>query len=543
MGTFEVKARCRASGEYNVGSAARWQPPTLKAMVSFLRSSTLKRLFCAALLAGACLQSGMFASLEVRSLHKNYSAEYAEGHVLWMAMQMADRHTAYQPIDRLPFVLFPYTPLYMLTTRAVGMLTGDLLLAGRALSLACTLAISLVLGLTVFGCLSRRASLLWRWAAAGFAGTQFLLMQSVVLCAPIMRVDMLALCFAYAGLAVFICAGRRQLGQCVAVALFVLAVFTKQIMLPIPLTCLMVGLLDNWRQTVRAYALGAVLGIAGLAACISYFGGNFLNHVFFYNAAPFSIWHGLQQVAEHLHQNLSLAAVAAAACFGVWKRGTAAASTWSRFRHGLRNNLYFRAVVVAAVHFAATTAWLLSIGKHGSAINYFLEWDMGACLLGGLFVFRLLATWKTTGTRSGTGALAYLLLPSMTILAVLSSILMVSPSRQADWDRRQTISAAHVIQAIRDTPGPVFSEEMLLALKAGKPLIAEMASATFMAQEGKWDERPLVKMMEEQRFGLVVVRDLDNKDLYTPAMKAAVEGAYIFVEQSGVCNLYRPRPR
>jgi hypothetical protein len=494
------------------------------------------------LVALACLKVLMFLVIEVRNIRNPYSANYGEGHVQWMTMQILDRHSAYQPVDRIPYVVYPYTPLYMLTARFVSHFAGDLLLTGRWLSLASTLAIALVVGLTVFLCLPTRAPLSWRLASATFGGAQLPFLDSVLECSPVMRVDMLALLLSFSGLAVFIFAGRRQTGLYAAVAFFVLALFTKQATLPIPATCLIAGLLVNWRQTVRAYAFGAVLGITGLAGFTAYFGRAFLYHVFPYNVAPFSWSHGLFQIGMHLDV---LTVVAAATCFGVWNGKAAAHSGWLPFlRRRLTGSLYDRTVVLGGAHLALAVAWTLSIGKAGASSNYFLEWDIGSCLVIGLFVFRLLATRNATRVPSPIAAASYLLVALIAISAVVSALPTVLLHDY--WRAGQlqdNADSARVVQAIHDTPGPVISEDLLLSLKAGKPVIVELATVNFLRRMGRWDERPLVEMLEQRRIGLVVVLDLAFADRYSPSMKAALKTAYALSESIGDYSLYRPRPQ
>ena len=503
----------------------------------------LKNIVCASLVALACLQILMFVVIEVRLVRKPSTSSYGEGPVQWMAMQILDRHLAYQPIDRIPYVVYPYPPLYMLTARFLSHFAGDLLLTGRSLSAASALAIALIIGLTVFLGLPTHAPKRWRLASATFGGAQLLLMWSVITYAPIMRVDMLALLFSFSGFIVFIFAGRRQTGQYAAVALFILALFTKQTALPIPITCLIAGLLVNWRQTVRAYALGAVLGIAGLAYFTAYFGGTFLYHIFTYNIAEFSFRHALIQIAQHVCEQFPLAVVATATCLGVWNGKAAAHSGWLPFlRKRLTGNLYGRTAVMGGVHLALATVWALSVGRIGSDINYFLEWDIGCCLLAGLFVFRLLATWKATRVPSPIETVSYLLVPSITLFAVISLLPMVFPQALVGAIQLQdNADTARVVQMIHDTPGPVLSEDALLSIKAGKPVIAELETVNFQRRMGKWDERPLVEMLEQQRFGLVVVMEITSQR-YSPSMEAAIESAYVLSERIGGYSIYRPRP-
>src|SRR4051812_21764745 len=60
--------------------------------------------------------------------------DYGEGIVMWQAAHVTDLKTAYHPMHVYPHIVFHYTPLYHLASRAMSAVTGDLLVAGRLVS-------------------------------------------------------------------------------------------------------------------------------------------------------------------------------------------------------------------------------------------------------------------------------------------------------------------------------------------------------------------------------------------------------------------------
>jgi hypothetical protein len=499
-----------------------------------------KNLVCLLVLAAVCGQIAVFVALELWRIDRPFSANYGEGHVLWMAMQSADRHAAYQPVDRVPYVVYVYPPLYLLTARFLN--SGDLLTTGRLLSLASALGIALIIAALTFACLPSRFPRAWRAASALTGVAAILGMDSVMTCAPVMRVDMLALLFSFAGLAVFILAGKRQAGQLAAVAFFVLAVFTKQAVFPASAACLAVGLLSSRRETIRAYLCGAIVGAAGLAFFTNFYGHAFLLHIFPYNVAPYSLRLAAIRCGEHLGEAFPLVLIALSMGAGLWHRSSTAPSGWVRFlRRKLRGTSYDRAVIIGCTHAAIAAVWLLSASKHGSDTNYFLDLDIECAFLAGLFTFRCLALCSDRRAPSPIAFAPWLLTPLLLVSAVAQTTIAFAKTPNAPPSRvQEAVETARVVQAVRDTPGPVLSEDVLLSVMAGKPPVAELATVNFLRMEGNWDEQPLVTMLQQKRFGLIVTMGLDP-ERYSSSMALVIGMAYGPPEHVGQYYLYRPR--
>lgn len=98
----------------------------------------LRRSVCWSLLAAAFLLTLLFLAAEASLLRSPFQQDYGEGLVLWMTQQI---------LDAAPYAVFPHPPLYLLATRLVNVFPGDLLLAGRALSLLYGLGIGVALAL------------------------------------------------------------------------------------------------------------------------------------------------------------------------------------------------------------------------------------------------------------------------------------------------------------------------------------------------------------------------------------------------------------
>jgi hypothetical protein len=502
--------------------------------------SGLRRWVCWCLLAAAFLLTLLFLVAEGWLLRFPFQRDYGEGHVLWMTQQILDAGKAYRPIDAPPYVVFPYPPLYMLATRLANVFLDDLLLAGRALSLFSGLGIGVALALTVMFSASARAPLLWRSASGAFAGVLPLLADNVVGWASLMRVDMLALFLMYAGLGVYIVMGRRERWQYLAAVLFVLALFTKQTTLSAPLACLVFGLLLDRRRTIRVGACAAALTLAGALYWNVVTHGGFLTHVLEYNINPFSWKEAGYQIYRHAHEFSPWLVVAAVAFLSILTPVAAQQRGWRLFLRARSASPFGRAVLLSGLNCAFAAIATLSVGKLGASSNHLLIWDISICLLCGFFLFRVLTTWAAGWKHCTAAGLTCILLPLSLMappVSLLDALLHNSPaqySRQSD---------AEAVRAIRRTRGPVFSENLLLLAQAGKSVEAEPATITFLAYAGRWDERPYVRMFDEQHFSLLVAYDIQFRDRFTPATRNAIERAYVLDQRIGGYSLYRPRQR
>jgi hypothetical protein len=494
--------------------------------------------FCRALLVGAAGIAAMFVAAGVRTACSTTQWDYGEGHSLWMARQIFDGGRAYGPIDRVPFVIFPYTPLYLFAANLLGRL-GDPLVAGRLLSLACAVALAAVIALTIYFSTPRRAPRACRLAAAAAGGALVLTANTVFRWGSLYRVDMMAIFLMEAGVGTFIVFGTEGIGLFVSAMLFVLALFTKQSMLAGPLACVILGFWLSPRKTAGATSAAGLLGLAGLLAMNARTGNRFWRHILLYNLQPYN-WHdAARNVYDHVLQTLPAAAlgtVAIAALFspGLVRRGDRA----RRLRRRIANVASTRALAAGGLHFILAGVWMLAIGKMGSDFNFFLEWDVAARMLAGLLVFRLLlAAERIPGYLFARAAplllvVMFMAIPSWNLL--LGAFRNpVSPARREE-DRR-------LLALLRATRGPVYSENLLAVQQAGKEVEIEPATITFLTLAGRWDERRLVEMIEQKRFEMIAFANASGPARLTPAKRRALERAYEPVEAIGSLQIYRPR--
>jgi hypothetical protein len=502
-----------------------------------------RALYAIAVLLPLALHAAGFWSFVIREATHPYQLDYGEGIVLYQASKITDMTFAYKPIEEYPFVVFHYPPLYHLTVLAVASVTGSLLSAGRAVSVVSGGLTTVTIATMLYLSLPRRFDF-WRRASAATCAGLLPSLLVVMTWTSLARVDMLAVFLSFVGLALFVLAGRRQIWEYVAFGFFVAAAFTKQTAIAAPVACLVTALIVDWKQAARlvtfAVGLGGIL-LGGLAWRTH---GGVIRHLFLYNQNTFSLDRMIQGFGENLLLILPIAglAVVHVAIVGFDVYTLPASRRWTRVHSWLRRNGIRRLSFVAALMLPVAALVAQSYGKTGSNFNYFIEWNLTCCLLAGLVVFR---AWN-----------ARWCIPILWFLACVVPIVIVvqglpfgmrslwppNPTTQALVASRSQAHAT-VLKVIERASGPVFSEDMLLLIEAGKDVPAEPAIIRELATSGMWDETKFTSLIRQRAFELIVVEDLSRRTRYTAAVVAAIDQSYSQTQQVGQYEIYEPRPR
>jgi hypothetical protein len=173
------------------------------------------------------------------------------------------------------------------------------------------------------------------------------------------------------------------------------------------------------------------------------------------------------------------------------------------FRAELAAREDVRIMAIVTVYLGLSTCSLITLGKSGGGLNYFVEWmAVLSILIGLLFGFlvrrELAAGWR--GADRGT-ILAGCLVP-----VLILTQMRVLP---ASWD----FGAADAVRSrqlddlvvrIRDARKPVLSDDMVLLMRAGKEVPWEPAIFTELADTGRWDESLIIDLINSQAFAFVI---------------------------------------
>jgi hypothetical protein len=491
---------------------------------------------CLFLLAGAIA----FCVSCWRAIHTPVELDYAEGIVLWQAERIGHLATVYRSIDRYPYISCVYPPVYQFAAAFVKQFTGDMLAAGRSVSFLSALGICLVVGLEAWWAIPRRAGVFLRISCSLVAGMLCANLDTMQW-ARLMRIDMLALLFTFTGMYLFTRSPRWALGQYLAVALFVAALFTRQTMLAAPVACLLLALLIKPAQALRLLALAILLGASGMIALIVPTHGLVVTNLFGYIKNPFSIVNMFGILQVNLAVMTPLAAIALAVPIAVWRR--LSRGHGSSFVDGARRWIagsdLRRALALAALHLTLALLTSLSCGKRGSNINYFLEWNIACCLPVALVLAWTLSRWRTDRLPLAQTAVLLLLVLQATKGAGALGWILLRPPPAVPGEQLENEAA---IRAIRAIPGRIYSEPMLLVMQAGKELEAEADIITPLAQTGRFDETGLVNRFNSHEYGAVIVStSLDNRNRFSPGVSAAVQSSYTFDRRIGRYAFYIPK--
>jgi hypothetical protein len=194
-----------------------------------------------------------------------------------------------------------------------------------------------------------------------------------------------------------------------------------------------------------------------------------------------------------------------------------------------------------------TTCSLVTLGKSGAVLNYLIEWMCLWSVLIGVFV-----TWAFNRQIGGDGlergqtigirrTMLDLLIPVMFV----GQIIIIPTARDYfGEDAARNVQLAAIVDRIRAAPRPVLSDDMVLLMKAGKPVPWEPAIFAELASTGRWDERLICDRIEAGSFEFIITRghpgEMMYDSRYTPAVDQAIRTAYPRTEDQGGRTLHFP---
>ena len=456
-----------------------------------------------------------FWSDAIHAITYPYGLDYGEG-IIWQQAALIPGPRMYGDITQFPYLVFHYPPLYHLVVRSISALGVNMLAAGRAVSLASTLAIGCLVAALVVQVMPPRTS--GRWIGGAIGGLTFFCWWPVVVWAPFMRVDMLAVALSLGGLLCVMQGTRHPALPYVGMAAFVLAVFTKQTSFAAPIAALAILLVVDRRVAVRMLAFGLVLGGLGLAVLMGMTHGRFLNHVLFYNINRFSLGAMVQALFVEVLQ-LGLIMLGLLGVLAAWRSNVAAR------RHaalpGRDDSRSSRNLSILVLYLCLATVSLVSLGKSGASLNYALEWTGVLSVLVGALMAAVIEE-EVRRARDGQHGLTILtLLPLLFVLQI--AVTPTSAMRRVTDAQRTELES--LVARIRSADKPVLSEDMVAVMQAGKEVVWEPAIFTELASTGRWDEQPFVDMILAHRFAFVVTQAESGAPTYTSRYTSAVSTA------------------
>jgi len=266
--------------------------------------------------------------------------------------------------------------------------------------------------------------------------------------------------------------------------------------------------------------------------------GIILRHLITYNQNPYfpeQILIRLRYHCQYLVGPLLFAGLFPIALFRTLKTRVI-----TRARIILRRTVFERCVLVVAVYFwLSTLLAAATISKQGASDNYFLEMDVVACWLSGLMV----AWVARRATFKPRRAFVYLQMIVVFVLMVQCVSSFRNVAAIARSYQHPTVDRSHeVVNFIKQLPGDVYSEDMIILMQAGKEVPAEPAIISALAEDGKWDESGFIERIKKGQFSAVVIRwSLDNHQRFRAPIARAIEERYYRIDDFSPFKVYLPR--
>jgi hypothetical protein len=524
------------------------------------------------------LYASYFAAHAWAVLRFRYPLDYGEGPLLLQARLLREGSSLanlYADPALSPYAVVNYPPLYLLLSLGLAWFTGDLLLAGRLVSLLATLGSALALWLLSGPAPVALAASIQtqhhglRWLVRLLIPLAFLALPVVRQWAVLMRVDLLGVCLGLWALLVVQRAARRPTAGSafllpLAACLLVASLYVKPSLLAAPLAACVWTVARSPRRGLLLAGLTALLGGGLFLLLDTRSQGWFFFHVVAANANRWDAALAWQFWREQLVQLWPL--LLALALATPWLLRASPAPP------GLRGprRLLAREAALPLLYTLSGTLTALGVGKVGAYANYFLELHAGLLWLTGTL---LLAPHESTAGPDGDASAPRPALPGwlspLALIALLlafaryyplwdpaqprqAGILAPNPPRLAfgsyglwddqrrEWQLLEVFAATQEALKVelRDQPSPLLTDTPGLLVAADiAPRLQAFEHRQLLDQQ-LWDQGPLLREVANGQIPLAVVDYLGN--WLSPELVTLLRHRYAMDGSLGVYSLYRP---
>ena len=437
----------------------------------------------------------------------SHSWDDADPEVLNHAWRLACGRPLYRSLDGPPWIVNPYTPVYPLVAAAGLRVTGLSYRPARLVSLVAFAALVLALA-----SLSRRYGK--GTGEAAWSAALLLLVPATLYNFARPHPQMLGVALSLWAFVLFE-SPRRVHAELLSPLLAVLAVYTKQDQFVLPVA---LGAWLLWRDRPRLlrYATAvAAFGLVPVPFLQAATGGAFLESVVGMNFLPY---HPAQIASVFFeHAGIFLGFL-----------GLALARLWGRLRRIDIDALDAYLALLVPVTVA-------SLGRAGAHGQYVVE----------LLVVCVVYLLRHGGLRFGAGREAIACVQLGLLMAYAPVFVLVQEGR---WDRESLRSAPAIRALLSTEPGPILSQQGSFPLFARGEIHVQLFHFAALARQGRWDQRPLLREVEEGRLAWVVTEfplegevDEDGRERFTPELRSALARNYVRRAFLSPYYVYRPR--
>jgi hypothetical protein len=411
-----------------------------------------------------------------------YEFNFAEGPLLGVGVRVAQGLSAYPPATELPYIMSPYGPLpYYL---------AGLCVKYYGVSLSAPRLLVFVSGIW---CAAMIALLLRHWGGTwlvsmGF-GLLYLSRPVVESWLPVFRVDLIGLALSLTGFYFFAKARRWYL----SIPFFVAGMFCKFFLISGPLACFLYAVFRKEIRKASWFAAGNI-ALGGLA--------------FLWAQHQTSGWFAFHTIWINAGHSL------------FWSR------TVEMFQGVLPGDYFLLVLALALAYFLRSRPELslpltylglsfltcFAVGKRGSDLNYFLEWQAALCLCAGL-------AYQILRAQSDRGRLVYALLPAALGAMVLVTLSAPKPNPEIDSGCRELYAF------VRNFPGRrILSENTAAVVLAGKssPVFEPFLWTREVVDKG-WPATEVVNLIRSHQIDLIVLGSPARRSIFQERWPNSVE--------------------
>jgi hypothetical protein len=466
------------------------------------------------------LYVAVYARFAVRLVLFPLGLDQGEASDAWSAWLIAQGQLPYSHNDHFPYFSINYPPVWAALVALPMAFTGPSLAPARAFSAFVTMMDALFIGMAVWRLTRAGGQRSVVLLAAFIAGALFLSSPYVFHTTPLSRLNSTLTLFGLLALSFAERPTPRRMVVCVLC--LIASVFTKPTGLFIATACL--GWVVMMKPRIGLGAAGAFAAAAAvlLVALQTGTGGAFWTNVVSANAGVFDAG----ELGRYLVNFLGIHAVVV---------GLAVVEVWRSLR-GAHPSPWMFAL-------GAGLAESLLVGHWGAGESYFLDALAVSCVLAGCAIARILGSRQRGGDlRRGLPRPLLVLGAPATVLGVLlfAQMLLMShgavsrslpflPDRGIQaWILGRVPMAAdldageEIVQLIRESKGPVLSEEPSFALAAGREIVGNANHLRDLDEKGLWRGDALVADIRARRFGVVVL----NAQRYPKGVLEAIGQSY-----------------
>ena len=488
--------------------------------------------------------AGHFLSSGLAAIRYPFELDFGEGVVLNQTKLLMSGQSLYRPVDRPPFLITVYPPVFHALTAAADILVGNTLATGRSLSLGSATLAAVIIGILVWLAIGAEANALARGLPALVAGLGFLNVSYTASWAPLMRIDLVAHLLALCGVVVFVILAPRGNRASWSAVPFLLAVYTRQSTIAAPAACLIVALLVRPALAVRLAAWLAGLGLATFTVINRLTAGQFYFQAIRGQETAYD-WHRLLWNLSDLRLRYPIEIAVALVATRSLLRGLRHAEA----PQPLRPMPFNWTRPVLGVYLFTAFLVSLTVGKVGSEVNYLVEFMGVVCACAGVALGDALAAAaprrfpRERVLRASVSALllsALLLAPALGVPRgpAIEWVEIPSLAEQAEMQR--------LVALVHQVDGPVLSQMVTPLVLAGKPVEYQSCDALEqLARLGWWNPSALIARIERQEYRLIILgfdvskpRDWSS---FTPPMIEAIRRRYAASDVIAGFWIYRPR--